>query len=468
MISGRTIAKQNNGRTCIMYSSTPGDLETQTGREAQMIIDRTPPFSEQMYDLTIEEISNMFEGMMIKDDNGEPMPVTMVYIEFNYKQLRKSEAWLRQQYNEAVRTNKLDEYRRGVLLQRYRGSGSVLFEKRDIDYITEHTKEPDYDIFLLKKFHLYVYKHDIKIFDLYSETPYFDIEIPYLIGIDVAAGGDGDNTAICIVHPYTLEVVGELTSPYIGVVDLMRIIVEIAKICPKGVFCVETNSIGKAIVDFIQESQLEHRFYHDPKLDLSKNAIERNTDIETVLKRKAKEKGYIGTYVTPTIRKNMFDLLKTHVKEYKHLLCTKYLSHDIINLVRSKSGKIEAAEGFHDDMVMAYNHVLYVLYYGYKIERFGIITDNCTFQKAKEVIRDYDEHVSEEQINNIVPYSNPDAFENRLLEEAISKDPTKAYGQSGYDIYGYKRSDYNANQQQPAETLSSSDLAYFYSVNNFF
>lgn len=472
IISAREIAAKHGGRTCVMLLSTPGDLETDTGRDAQRMIDMTPPFSEQLYDLTDQELIDFFSGMSRQTEDGTPQPVTMLYIEFNYKQLRKDEKWLRMQYNEAVRLNKMDEYRRGVLLQRYRGSGSVLFEQADIDYIVQHQKDPDHDIFLLKKFHLYVYNHQIIMSDMNSMTPYFDITIPYLIGIDVAAGGNGDNTAICIVHPYTLEVVAELISPYIGTTDLMRLIIEIAKLCPKGIFCVETNSIGKAIVDFVQETQLEHRFYHDPKLDISKNAVAHETP-EMTVKRKAIEKGYIGTYVTPTIRANMFDLLKTHVKEYKHLLNTKYLVKDITNLVRGKNGKIEAAEGFHDDMVMAYNHVLYVLYYGYKIERFGIEKMKCTFQKATEAIADYEQELNQDQVNNMILYDNPYAYENKLLKDLTSGDPMNLFtGQSNRDEYGYRRQDYGARQyegqRQQEESVSIADLSFFYDVNNVF
>ena len=381
MKSGRDIAEKTGGRSCMMLLSTPGDLETQTGKEAQHMIDQTPPFSEQFYDFTEEEIKAHFEGVGQKNENGEFEQITMLYIEFNYKQLRKDEKWRQAQYKAALQTNKLAEYRRGVLLERFRGGDAVLFDQRDMDYIKEHVKQWSYDIFLRKKFHLYCYKHEIKAPDITSNTPYFDINIPYLIGIDVAAGGDGDNTAICVVHPYTLEVVAELQSPYIGLIDLMRIITDIAKIIPKGVFCVETNSVGKAIVDFVQETGLEHRFYYDPKMDLAKNAIEVKNPLEEA-KAKAKKKQYIGTYVTPSVRNNMMDLLKRHVKDYKHLLITKQLATDILNLVKGKNGKIQAADGEHDDMVMAYLHTLYVLYYGNDISRFGIICFHMIIQQC--------------------------------------------------------------------------------------
>lgn len=465
IISGRRIAAETGGRACMMYASTPGDLETQTGKEAQHMIDMTPPFSEQFYDFTEEEIKNHFEGMEVNGSDGEKQQVTMLYIEFNYKQLRKTEGWLKEQYLEAVRTNKVAEYRRGVLLQRFRGGDAVLFEQKDIDYIRDNVRGWDYDIFLMKKFHLYVYKHKVNITDLNSSTPYFDISIPYLIGIDVAAGGDGDNTAICIVNPYTLEVVAELISPYIGLIDLMRIITNIAQIVPKGVFCVETNNVGKAIVDFVQETKLEYRFYHDPKLDISKNPITKDDPV-AAMKSKATNKGYIGTYVTTGVRNNMMDLLKRHVKDYKHLLCTKYLATDILNLVKTKTGKIEAADGEHDDMVMAYLHTLYVLYYGHDLTRFGIDKNQCTFEKVKDVLEEYEIQQEEQTINNMLPYDHPTIYEEQLLHDLTAK-PFQ-----GKDEYGYSYEQYNQSGQlqknQTEDSFSAEDYSYFTSVNNFF
>lgn len=466
MKSGRDIAEKTGGRSCMMLLSTPGDLETQTGKEAQHMIDQTPPFSEQFYDFTEEEIKAHFEGVGQKNENGEFEQITMLYIEFNYKQLRKDEKWRQAQYKAALQTNKLAEYRRGVLLERFRGGDAVLFDQRDMDYIKEHVKQWSYDIFLRKKFHLYCYKHEIKAPDITSNTPYFDINIPYLIGIDVAAGGDGDNTAICVVHPYTLEVVAELQSPYIGLIDLMRIITDIAKIIPKGVFCVETNSVGKAIVDFVQETGLEHRFYYDPKMDLAKNAIEVKNPLEEA-KAKAKKKQYIGTYVTPSVRNNMMDLLKRHVKDYKHLLITKQLATDILNLVKGKNGKIQAADGEHDDMVMAYLHTLYVLYYGNDISRFGIDKTRCEFEKVNEVIHEYEEVVAEEAVNNMLPYDHPTMYEEQLLHDLTNP------GFRGIDELGYSYDRYAQNEgrgglvkNEDDSDLTASDYAYFSSVNS--
>ena len=468
IISAREIGRKNNLRTCIMMLSTPGNLETEEGRAAQKMIDMTPPFNEQMYDFTDKEKEDFFSGVTHINKDGQPEQVTRLYIEFNYVQCRKTEDWKREQYNEARSKGKIDEYLRGVLMMRYRGADAVLFEQADIDYIQQHVKEPDHVIFLMKKYNLYCYNHKIEYPDITSNTPYFDTQIPYLIGNDVAGGGDGDNTTFCIVHPYTLEVVGELTSPYIGTLDHMRLIVELAKLIPRGVFCLETNSIGKAIVDFIQESQLEARFYHDPQLDITKNAIMKETNESVIMKQRAHQKKYIGTYVSAKTRDNMIKLLIRYVHEYRYLINTKYLVKDILALERKKNGRVEASNGEHDDMVMAYLHTLYVLHYGSQLNRFGIDKTKCTYEKVYDVLREYDETTTEETVNNVVPYKDENAFENQLMYDQIDMN-SREY-MDGKDVYGYSRDQYNRapgniQNRQTENIFTAQDFADFASMN---
>lgn len=470
IISAREIARNTGGISCMMYASTPGDLETTTGKAAQRIIDRTPIFSEELYDLTDEELANYFEGATHLNEHGDPVQITMLYIEFNYIQLRKDDTWLREQYNEAVRLNKLAEYRRGVLLQRFRGGEGSYFRQEDIDYIQNNFKEPDHDIFIMKKYHLFVYKHEVKYPDLNSETPYFDMHIPYLIGIDCATGKGGDNTAICVVNPYTLEVVAELLSPYMGSLDLMRVITVLAKLIPKSIFCLESNYNGADIIDFVQESQLENRFYHDPQTELTKNVLEPK-DPETSLKRRAHAKKHFGTWVGPKTREAMFNILKNTLTDYRHLLNTKHVVRDICNLVEHKNGKIAADDGSHDDMIMAYLHTRYVLNYGHDLTRFGIDKSLCTYEKSTQVMKEYEKQLDEDSVDNTLPYDTPTMYEEQLLHDLTNKN-TSGFGTDGMDHYGYTRRDYDhrsdmQRQQDDEVRMSISDLSFFRDVNNF-
>ena len=473
MISAKENARKLGIRTCIMLTSTPGDLETSDGKSAQRVIDQTPPFSEQMYDLSKSDIKSMFNGMNT-EEGGVQVPITRLYIEFNWKQLRKTEEWLREQYQLAVDSGDISEYRRGILLERYRGSDTAIFRQEDIDYLIAHVKNPDYEIMLLNKYILYVYKHEVHEMDLNSPYPYFDISIPYLIGMDIAGGmgGNADNTVLLIVHPYTLQVVGEVVSPYLGCsLDLMRVIATIAKMLPRAIFCPETNSVGKALLEWVQDSELEYRFYHDPQLDITKNALVKTVDMSVKMKHKAQMKKYIGTNVTAKVRNDMMGLLKRYVHDYRHLITSRSLVKDITNLT-ILNGKIQADRGEHDDVVMAYCHVLYVLTYGYDLTRFGIDKRLCTYEKAFDIAQDYGESLKEDIVNNIVPYENPDAYENQLLRDILDYDERMGFNNpGGVDPYGYKKSQYDTkylpDPKPELQHISNQDIAFFNELNSF-
>jgi len=476
MISARENARKMGIRCCMMYASTPGNLETTTGREAMKIIEATPRFSEKMYDLSEQEIKEMFTGMDLTETDGTKTPITKVYIEYDWKQLRKTEAWVAEQYQAAMIANDISEYRRGILLERYRGSDTSIFLQEDIDYLIENVRNPDHEIMLLNKYVLYVYNHTVQKVDIKAEYQYFDVDVPYLVGIDVAAGTGGDNTVLLIVHPYTLEIAGIVCSPYLGCnLDLIRVVATLAKMLPRAIFCPETNSVGKALIEWVAESELEYRFYHDPQLDITKNALVKTVDNEIKMKQKAQIKKYIGTNVTQKVRNDMMALLKRFVHDYRHMIYCKFLVRDITNLT-ILGGKIQADKGEHDDVVMAYCHVLYVLTYGYDLSRFGIYKEYQTFEKAYQITQEYEKAVQEDVVNNVVYYENPDAYENQLLRDLVDKNvQDKRMGiekPGGLDPYGYRMDQYNARlraQQQPEEDhLSFADMAFFQSINQFY
>ena len=435
----RITAKNEGLPSCMMFASTPGDLETQEGRDWQSIIDGLPVFDESLYDKTTAELEDMKRVTPKPNDPPDRKPTTMLYIEFNYIQLRKDADWLRMQYFEAVKNQSIGEYRRGVLLQRFRGEGGSFFQQADLDYIQQHIREPDYCIKLMDKYELFVYKHQIAYPDLTSRTPYFDMNVPYLIGMDCATGKNGDNTTFCIVHPYTLEVVGELLSPVMGGLDLMRCVTILAKMIPRALFCLESNMTGVDVIDFVQESpHLENRFYHDPRAaELTKNVT------------------------------NPHD-----VKGGIHLIYTKYLVQDIANLVDVK-GKMQAASGAHDDLVMAYLHTLYVLKYGFDLGRFGINKNLCTYSKTADILEQYHQSVNESVVDNRPMESSllSSSYEAQMYHDIIDANYNGYDREDNRDVYGYTRNDYLKNSQLPTADVvkaTREGLSMLMDVNSMF
>ena len=462
MVSARSIAKEAHGRTCIFYTSTPGNLDSQPGKAAQKMIDATPRFSEKYYDLTDEQLQAIIDGTA-GSQNNDGKPITKFYIEFDYKQLRKTEEWLAEQHQRAVEANKMDEYRRGVLLQRYRGAEQVLFRQEDMDYINNHMIRHDYEILLLDKYVMYIFKHEVRNVDLMSDNHYFDIDIPYLVGIDIAAGTGGDNTAITIVHPYTLKIVAECKSPYMGPFDLMRVITELARMLPRCLFCPEANGVGKPIMDFFQEGSLIGRVYHDPRLDISKNA-QILDPIQTRLKEQAIGRQYIGTNVSPTVRESMMTLLKTLVRDHREKLNTPFLVQDLNSLTIFKTGKIAAEPGAHDDCVMSYLHTVFVLFYGKDLNRFGINTQLCKFESSKKAMYEYETKQRDDVINNMIPTIG---HEEQMRLDIIKANKTNDI----VDDMGYTRAEYAGvapvKDDPYARKRRMEDLQFLYDVNQF-
>lgn len=475
IVQARRLARDIGLKTCLMYASTPGNLSTEEGQQSLTIIKETPEWSEHYYDIPDNELE---ASLTFETPNGQIRKITCVYIEYSHIQilgLEEGRKWLTEQYEEAIRLDKMDEYLRGCLLQRRRSSDSALFRQEDIDYIIANKQEPDLEVWVIDKYPMHVYSHEIHNIDITSPWPYFDTEIPYMIGVDVASGSDGDSTVFEIVNPYTLQTVAELGSALMGSIDQMRVITFLASLLPKAFFCPESNNVGKTLIDFFQESpNLRHRVYYDPNLDLTKNVTEPKTEnITAVLKQKAEDKKKIGVYVTGKNRDDMFNLLKKLLRNYRHLIRAKNLVDEISTLIKTKTGKIAAMNGAHDDYVMAYLHVIYIIHYGANLERFGIYKEHFTWEKAGEIIEEYEDKLEVEGVS-IKPYDTSTQYENQLLDELLNND--RGFNNpGGLDDYGYKQSQYNqlpgANLQrvvtQNITSLDASDYAFLNEVNKW-
>ena len=166
----------------------------------------------------------------------------------------------------------------------------------------------------------------------------------------------------------------------------------------------------------------------------------------------------------------MMTLLKRYVHDYRHLINTKLLVKDINNLTILKN-KIQADNGEHDDVVMAYCHVLYVFTYGYDLSRYGIIKEQCKFEKAYDEVKKFEISQEQETVNNMKPYGRGAyGYEEQLLNDIVNSQTNNGFdAKTGYDQYGYKKEQYNVqnNQNDDIVRLSRADVMFFNSVQNF-
>ena len=342
-------AKKNGAMYGRIFTCTPGDLDSEPGKDAQIILDATKEWDEHLYDMSIDEAKKYATA---PGKNG------ILYIEYQYWQIGKTREWfdsIASKINDDLTT------RREILLQRLHGSSLSPYAREDIEYIISTQQMPKDELsFNLLKY----YK-----FSVYEEL---DRSIPYLVGVDCSTGTVGDNNAITILNPYTVKPVAEFECSYIGETLYEKLIIELVKkVIPRAIIIIERNSVGDGIIDHLLNSSIMGNLYYDKDRDLLSNKMTENETVESMLKHNAKQKTYYGVYTSGASREDMFAILSRHVAEFKDNFVTKNIIRDICRLVKTSSGKIEAASGFHDDSVMSYLICLYVYYHGNNLGRFG-------------------------------------------------------------------------------------------------
>ena len=390
-------ARKNNAIYGRVFTSTPGDLDTPCGMAANQLISTMPRWTEKIYDMTHDEIVDYIKV------NGEN-DCDIFYIEYSYKQIGKTEEWF------STISSKIGDtltVKREVLLQRLRGSDDSPFDRDDLEYLNNNIKLPKSEFILLDHFR----------FDLYEDI---DKKIPYIAGVDCSTGSGSDNNAITLINPYTLCVAAEFKSSYIGETDFCKVLVQmVVDLAPRAIVCIERNSVGDGIIDLLMTSRIATRIYYDKGRDLLLNSIDRNSSTESVLKKRAESKKYMGVYTEGSSRETMMAILMRHVHEFKDKIYTKNLVNDICDLVKRPSGKIEAVSGKHDDCVMSYLIALYVYYHGNNLPMFGFEKGSQEIDNQNQGLKTIDD-VSDAE--DILPLDVVNALKAQKAAENDSYD----------------------------------------------
>ena len=327
-----------------------------------------------MYDMAYDPFDDeKNEVLKYVKDNGSN---GIVYIEYSYKQIGLDDEWLRNMYN---KINNPLVVKREILLQRLRGSSESPFEQEDIEYITSCVQKPVDELYLLEHFRIDVYEP-------------LEKKIPYLVGIDCSTGTNSDNNAITIINPYTERPVAEFKCPYIGETLFEKLIVELVqKVITRAIVIIERNSVGDSIIDHLMSSSIAHRLYFDKNRDLVQENLNASSKVESMLKKRGEMKKYYGVYTEGESRKDMMAILVRRVAEYKEDFVTANITEDISRLVQTRSGKIEAASGFHDDSIMSYLIAMYVYYHGNNLPAFGFVKGSKEIENQNEGTHTYED-----------------------------------------------------------------------------
>lgn len=341
-------AEENGSGHCRIFTTTPGDLGNKKSCQSAMeIVKDAVIWSEEFYDWDVRE----FKAMIVKKSSFR-----VVYIEYDYKQLGLGEDWFRDACaNVGGDVNKI---KREILLMRFSGNSDSPFTLDEIEDITANVRKP------------IAIKRVGKIYDiLFYEKP--KKNRTYFIGLDPSEGTGGDNYALTVIDPYTLQIVAEFKSPYMtvhGCVDLVTWLVD--NYFNNCILIIERNRNGGAVVEEFKRSKLRHKIYSSPKANDDTTRIKDDLDENGFIKDEFVKNKYFGTNTTSSTRQVMMNILLDAMHFSRNLVSSRYVVDDVKNLV-VKNDKIQAAQGEHDDSVMSWLIALYIYYYGEKLERYG-------------------------------------------------------------------------------------------------
>ena len=421
------------------------------GIEAQELLDKTCPWTEKIYDWDDDQIQQYIES------HGQDCN-KILYIEYQYYQIGLTQKWLQ---DISAKIGDPLTVRREILLQRLHGSSLSPFPQEDIEYIVETQRKPIDELWLLEYFK----------FDIYKAL---NRNTPYLIGVDCSTGTDGDNNAITILDPYTVEPVAEFECSYIGEKKYTQLLIElITKHLPKAVLCIERNSVGDAIIDFLLDSPIRNSLYFDKERDLQEEKMKQNQTIESMLKKQAQIKTYYGVWTGTQSREDMMSILARHVNEFKEKFITNNIIRDLSRLIRKPTGRVESGPGFHDDSIMSYLMALYVYYHGNNLIAFGIVkgmqsTDpqNRGMKRTEEIDPTL---VSPDLIKEV---QKQEEFDRQQSYDDILRNAMKESQRHTFNMYqaGMSTSDIFENTPDAIieeDTDGGMDLDFFNSLNGF-
>jgi hypothetical protein len=446
-----------------------GNLDTREGRDSYPIIKSMIPWTEKIYDMTdaqIQEYKNAFmEDYHSGTEKHTREVIDVFYIEYQYYQLRKDYNWVIEQYK--LSGDKM-AIRREILLQRLRGSTESPVDPEDIEYLISNMKKSDRDLIIDGKWRFRLYPHG-QGYQM-GQPKDLDENIPYLVGIDPASGGGGDNFAVTVVNPFNLQIAAEFKSQYIPGPMAVQMLVELVeKYIPKAVLIPEKNSMGSYLIQFIvDQTSIGGNLYwseKDAQRQLDELTQEGPEDFK--LKEMAIKYKKYGTYMTANVRKAMLEILFQHIAQCKQILNTEYLVDDICKLVRTSTGRVEAAKGEHDDSLFSYLHTMYVYYNGDNLERFGIM------RTANPVIGpiqlDAQEKIAEKDPLHRFFEDKPYTYEQLVMDDsALEEDKIKEL----VSHFDFVRDDVYSKQrgkqfEDPHDGTVSIPAHFFDSLNGF-
>lgn len=392
-----------------LYTTTAGRPDTQTGAYAMKLMLDACRFHEKLYDSRNKEefvktvTSNSFQGKK------------MVYCVFSHRQLGFDDEWLREV---TIRNNATqDEIDRDYLNIWKAGSENGAIPAELLDRISNSLIEPLYVDISDSGYIINWY-----ISEAMLKSPEYKNR-PFVVGMDSSEQIGRDYTTLVIIDPYDMGVVATMRCNESNILHLSKRVADLMLQFPRMILIPECKSTGVAITDYVISTLKDNGV--NPWLRIFNLAVQ---------KKDEPEYRDFNLYTEPTdgLNKKLFGFRTTggvgifsrnmlyKATMLKALQLNHSRIHDEVLIMELRqlalrNGKIDHAEGGHDDLIISYLLACFFIFFGKNLNLYGIDRDTFLNKLTED----------ENGVNKIKKQEQLEIRSRiRLLEDRIRRAPS--------------------------------------------
>jgi hypothetical protein len=199
------------------------------------------------------------------------------------------------------------------------GTGDTFIDYQTLRKVVENVSDEYYSM----------YAGALRVFE--DPIPYHE----YVIGADASYGREFDYSAFHVINLYDGKQVAEFHSNTMGLKDFAKTLADVGRKYNSAYVAPERNGLGIALV----ESLFEDLEYENMWMD---------------------DKGEFGVKVDTKSREIILGDLEDALRTNKLDIRSRRLADELTTFIITENGKVEADEGYNDDLVMSLAHAAHV------------------------------------------------------------------------------------------------------------
>lgn len=347
--AARENAKNSGSHYYNTYTTTPGYVNTEEGAYAKWIYDGCARWTEKFLDLPNQDELNDTIRKNTRRGN------LSVLIEYNHRQLGKTDAWLKERILEANATG--DRAEADFLNKWSQGSAASPISKENLIRLRDSLMSKKYVDISTEG---YVMNWYVEEDEVVNGLPGRQV----VLGMDSSEMIGNDYTALCGRDVSTGEVLCTAIINETNVLTLSNFIANLLIKYPNMTFIPEAKSTGVAIIDTVAQIFISKGYnpftrifnYIADERDTNKeyaklwDNISRGFGLSDIYNKYRREFGYRTAGVGKNSRDNLYGtVFNSSIKYTAHLVRDNELITELESLI-IKNGRIDHPNGGHDDL----------------------------------------------------------------------------------------------------------------------